>query len=87
MPITTSAKKALRQNAKRHIRNIVKKQAVKTARKAYIAALKNSDTKAMQEKLRAVYQTLDKAAKTNVISKGKAKRLKSRMAKRLARTK
>ncbi len=87
MPITKSAKKALRQNTKRRKQNIVKKQAVKTARKAYGAALKDSDTKVMREKLRAVYQALDKAAKTNVITKRKAARLKSRMAKRLAKTK
>ena len=32
-------------------------------------------------KLSAVYQSLDKAAKTNVITKNKAQRLKSRLAK------
>lgn len=87
MPITKSAKKALRQNTKRRRKNIVKRQAVKTARKTYTAAVAKSDAKIMQEKLREVYKTLDKAAKTNVISKGKASRLKSRAAKKMKKTK
>ena len=80
MPIIKSAKKALRQNVRRKKQNIARKQAIKTARKEYA----KTTTK---EKLTALYKSLDKAAKTNAITKNKASRLKSRMAKRLAKAK
>jgi len=83
MPITQSAKKALRQNARRRARNLVKKEAykkaVKTARKL-VAEKKLDEAKKL---LPSVYKALDKAAKTNVISKNKASRLKSRLARLL----
>lgn len=77
MPITKSAKKALRQNKTRRVRNIRKivsyKASVKDFRKL-IAAGKKDDAKKMLPK---VYQNLDKAVKSGVIKKNKASRLKS----------
>lgn len=77
MPITKSAKKALRQNKTRRVRNIRKinsyKSAVKDFRKL-IAAGKKDEAKKLLPK---VYQALDKAAKSGVIKKNKASRLKS----------
>jgi small subunit ribosomal protein S20 len=81
MPITSSAKKALRQSKTRRERNIKQKDAYKDAVKTYrklVAAKQWADAVA---KLPAVYKSLDKAAKTNVITKNKAQRLKSRLAK------
>jgi small subunit ribosomal protein S20 len=81
MPITQSAKKALRQNVRRHKQNLVRKEAYKKAVKEYrklVVAKKLDEAKAL---LPRVYQTLDKAAKTNVIARNKASRLKSRLAK------
>ena len=80
MPITSSAKKALRQAKTRRNRNIKKKEIYKTAVKTYrkLTSAKQWDDAAA--KLPAVYKSLDKAAKTNVIAKNKAKRLKSRLA-------
>lgn len=81
MPITSSAKKALRQSKTRRKRNIKQKEAYKSAVKAYrklAAAKKWADAKTM---LSTAYKALDKAAKTNVITKNKARRLKSRLAK------
>jgi small subunit ribosomal protein S20 len=81
MPITSSAKKALRQNKTRQVRNNVQKQAYKKAVVSYrklIAAKKMDEAAKM---LSSVFKTLDKAAKTNVITKNKASRLKSRLAK------
>lgn len=83
MPITSSAKKALRQSKTRRERNIKQKDAYKDAVKMYrklVAAKQWADAAA---KLPAVYKSLDKAAKTNVITKNKAQRLKSRLAKLL----
>jgi small subunit ribosomal protein S20 len=83
MPITQSAKKALRQNIKRRKQNLKKKETYKNEIKEYkkSVALKNSDQ--AKELLKKIYQSLDKAAKTGVIKKNKASRLKSRLAKRL----
>ena len=78
MPITESAKKALRQTKTRRVRNIRKivayKAAVKDLRKL-IASGKKDEAKKMLPK---VYQVLDKATKSGVIKKNKASRLKSK---------
>ena len=79
MPITQSAKKALRQNVRRRRENLKRKEAYKKVVKDYrklVAAKKNDEAK---NYLTRVYQALDKAAKTNVIKKNKASRLKSRL--------
>lgn len=79
MPITQSAKKALRQNLRRRQRNIKKKEAYKKTVKDYrglIAAKRFDEAKVALPKM---YKALDKAAKTNVIEKRKASRLKSRL--------
>lgn len=87
MPNTKSAAKAMRQAIRRKARNLqVKdkfKSAVKEVRKL-IAAGKKSDA---MEAMKAAMSALDKAAKKNVIKKGKTSRLKSRMAKALAKIK
>lgn len=85
MPITASAKKALRQNRTRRVRNAAKKAAYKKAVKTYrqLASAKKTDEAA--KSLAITYQLLDKAAKTNAISKNKASRLKSRLAKQLSK--
>ncbi len=77
MPNTKSAAKALRQSKKRQAKNLAKKTAFKNAVKEFrklIAARKFDDAKKLLPK---VYKTLDKAAKTGVIKKNKASRLKS----------
>ena len=80
MPITKSAQKALRQNIKRRKFNIKKKKGLKTAVKNYKKASLVSKEEALKL-LPKVYKALDKAAKTNIIKKNKASRLKSRLAK------
>jgi small subunit ribosomal protein S20 len=78
MPITQSAKKALRQNVRRHERNIAKGKTMKEAIKTF----KKSPSR---EALSRVYQVLDKAAKAKIIEKNKASRLKSQLSKLLNR--
>ncbi len=86
MPITTSAKKALRQNKVRNTRNIIKKEAYKKAvtglRKLVTAKKLDEAAKALP----ATFKALDKAAKTKVIEKNKASRLKSRLAQLVSRS-
>ncbi len=86
MPITASAKKALRQARTRREQNLVKKEAYKKTVASYrklVAAKKASEAANM---LPAVMKALDKAAKTHVIEKNKASRLKSRLAQLIARS-
>lgn len=86
MPITTSAKKALRQNKVRKVRNTVKKEAYKKAitglRKLVVAKKFDEAVKALPTAMKA----LDKAAKTKVIEKNKASRMKSRLAQLINRS-
>lgn len=85
MPITASAKKALRQSLRRKAQNLRRKNAYKNTVKEFkslVAAGKKDDAKKLLPK---VYQSLDKAAKTDVIKKNKAARLKSSAAKLLAK--
>ena len=86
MPITKSAKKALRQSKRRAERNLIKRNAYKAAVKKVRAFAINGKTKEATEALPVAYKALDKAAKTNVISKNKAARLKSRLAKAIRRS-
>ena len=81
MPITASAKKALRQNVRRRARNLQKKEAYKKVVAGYKKLVTSKNSAEAKKMLPAVYQALDKAAKTNVIAKNKASRLKSRLAK------
>lgn len=85
MPNTKTAKKALRQNLKRKARNLAKKKQIKTIAKGYKRLVESADLENAKEQLRAAYKTLDKAAKTKVITKNRASRLKSKLAKRLER--
>ncbi len=77
----------MRQSITRRARNIQSKDkfkaAVKEVRKL-IAAGKKSEA---MEAMKMAMSTLDKAVKTHVIHKGKSSRLKSRMAKALAKVK
>jgi small subunit ribosomal protein S20 len=83
MPITTSAKKALRQNKTRHARNIIKKDAYKKAVTNFRKLITQKKHEEARAALSLAFQALDKAAKTKVIEKNKASRLKSRLAKAL----
>ncbi len=86
MPITKSAKKALRQNKTRRIRNnrkiVAYKASVKDFRKL-VTAGKKDEAKKMLPK---VYQILDKATKSGVIKKNKASCLKSKTSLLLSKT-
>jgi small subunit ribosomal protein S20 len=86
MPLTSSAKKALKVAKRRKSENDLVKAKLKSAYKgAKIAvAQKGEDTKEVLSKL---YKELDTAAKKNVIHKNKASRLKSRLAKAVATSK
>ena len=77
MPITKSAKKALRQNVRRRKRNLARAKAMKAAIKAALKAPKDKQ----KEAVAAAYKVIDKAAKARVIAKNTATRQKSRLMK------
>lgn len=83
MPITTSAKKALRQNIRRRKRNLQKKEAYKKLVISYKKQVAGRNFEEAKKILPQLQKALDKAAKTNVIAKNKASRLKSRLSKLL----
>ena len=82
MPITKSAKKAIRSSLRKKGYNDLRKRAMKDAIKKLEKAAKTDKAKALQM-LSGVFQTIDKAAKTGVIKKNNASRKKSRLSKLL----
>ena len=84
MPNTKTAKKALRQNVRHRTRNLAQKKQLKIVTKTYKKVAEGGDREDAEERLKLVYKALDKAAKTNIITKNKASRLKSKFARKLA---
>lgn len=81
MPITKSAKKALRQNIKRRLRNLQKKEKIKKLIKEIKKLVFLKKIEEAKKLLPKVYKFLDKAAKSGLIKKNTAARKKSRIAK------
>ena len=84
MPITSSAKKALRQSRRRRIQNLRRKEAIVSIVrkiKKSVAAGKKDEARSL---LPQAYKAFDKAAKRNVIHKNTAARKKSRLTKLVA---
>lgn len=81
MPLTTSAKKALRGSQRKRVFNLRRsramRQLVKDAR-AFVARGKTAEAQAF---LPQSYQAIDKAAKRGVIKKKAAARKKARLTK------
>ena len=81
MPITKSAKKALRQNAKRRTRNLVYKKKMRGLIKQVRTLVVEKKTEEAKKLLPQVYKILDKTAKVGIIKKNTAGRKKSRITK------
>lgn len=79
MPITQSAKKALRQTRRRTIRNLRRKEAYQRAVKQIQKLLAAKRIPEAEALVPQAYQALDKAAKTGVLKKNAAARRKSRL--------
>jgi len=86
MPITKSAKKALRQSQKRRRRNLVYKKGIKEITKKIKNLVSQKKTKEAKSLLPQLYKILDKAAKVGVIKKETASRKKSRLTKLINKT-
>jgi len=81
MPITTSAKKALRGSKRKKIVNDRRVKAMKDAIKKIEKLVKAGKKEDAKKALPAAYQAIDKAAKINVLPRNTAARKKSRLAK------
>ena len=81
MPITKSAKKALRQNKTRRERNLRRLDVLRdTLKKIKKLVAENKKEEAIKL-LPSAYKAIDKACKTGVIKKNTAARKKSRITK------
>lgn len=84
MPIIKSAKKKLRQDAKRTKNNLQYKINIEKVLKNI---KKNKDSKDLVELIKTGYSKIDKAVKRKIIHKKKASHLKSAIAKLIKKTK
>jgi len=82
-----SAKKRIRQNAKRRTINRARKSQIKTQIKHFQSALDNGDVEAASEQYRLIARKLDKTAGTSTMHKKTAAREKSRLARELNKLK
>ena len=79
MPITQSAKKAVRSTEKKRVANIRRIHTVRDTEKEIKKLIHAGKTDEAKAKLPEVYKALDKAAKMNTIKKNNASRKKSRL--------
>lgn len=87
MAITSSAKKAIRSSAKKHVFNLRRKDAMKDVSKSLTKALTAKDIAGAEKLLPDAYKAIDKAKKTGVIKANTAARKKSRLALLVAKAK
>ncbi len=84
MANTASAKKRIRQNEKRRMRNKVWRTRARTSVKEARLAIDSGDREAAENAIRVAIEQLDKAASKGVIHNKNASRRKSRLMKSLA---
>lgn len=79
MPNIQSAKKAARQNEKRRVFNLRRKQAVLRVTKEIRKMVTTGQKEKAKTMVSRAYKAIDKAAKTGVIKKNTAARKKSQL--------
>lgn len=85
MPITKSAKKALRQSFRRRARNIKAKTEIKNLLKEVRTLISQKKTEEAKKLLPEIYKIMDKAAKKGLVKKNTASRKKSRITKAIGK--
>jgi len=81
MPITSSAKKALRQNIKRRAKNTNRRTKIKDLIKEARILIAKKKTEEAKKILPQIYKIIDKGAKVGLMKKNTASRKKSRITK------
>ena len=84
MPITTSAKKALRASKKKRLFNMRRKEVLKDTIKEYKKLVASGKTGEAKKMMPTLQKAIDKASKRGVIKGNTASRKKSRLMKKLA---
>ena len=87
MAHSLSAKKRVKQNAKKRTTNRARKSQVKTQIKHFESVLAGGDVETATEQYRSVARKLDQTAAASTMHKKTAARKKSRLAKQLNRLK
>jgi small subunit ribosomal protein S20 len=85
MPVTTAAKKALRQNKRKRERNLIYKKRIKDLVKKVQNLIKENKKEEAKNLLPKLYKAVDKTAKRGIIKKNTASRKKSGIAKMINR--
>ena len=83
MAHSLSAKKRVRQNARRRTANRARRSQIKTLVKHLDATMAEGNVKSASEQFHVVVKKLDKLASTSTMHKKTAARKKSRLARRL----
>ncbi len=83
MAHSLSAKKRVRQNARRRTANRARRSQIRTLVKRIDATMSEGDVKSASEQFQVVVKKLDKLASTSTMHKKTAARKKSRLARRL----
>lgn len=83
MPNSRSARKRMRQNVVRRLRNRARKSTMRTQIKRVVRAVSEGNAERANEELRIAVKKLDQAAAKKVIHKNAAARMKSRLARRV----
>ena len=83
MAHSLSAKKSIRQNAKRRTINRARKSRIKTQIKHFENALQTGDIAEAEKQLKLTVKKLDKVAATSTMHRNTAARNKSRLTRRL----
>ena len=83
MPNSNSAKKRVRQNAKRHALNQWRKRRIADQVKTFLKAVQDQDVKSAETEYRKTCGILDKISCTSTLHRNTAARRKSRLARRL----
>lgn len=86
MPVTKSAKRALRKSLRRKALNDWRRNLIKQAIRNFKKALKHNNQVEAEKWLQQIYQQVDKAAK-RFLNRNKAARLKAKYARLLASAK
>ncbi len=84
MPNRPSAKKQVRQDEKRRLRNRAAKSEARTLMKRVKAAVSNDDAALAEKELRLAHSKLDKIAKKNIWHKNHVARKKAQLTKLVA---
>lgn len=87
MPITKSAKKALRNSGRKRVFNLKKKDLINKSVKKIKALVLKKDTKGAMALMPEVQKILDKSVKTGLLKMNTASRKKSRIVAMINKTK